>query len=328
MNILVTGATGFIGSNVARRLVELGYPVSILVRKKSNHRAVSDFENQVEVRYGDITDKSSLSSALKDVTHIYHCAGKAYIGGGKRDQLYNINVVGTRNLLEAALQRNVQRLVYTSSVSAIGITGTKEPADELQQWNLDNLKVDYYTSKHLAELEVGEAVKKGLDCVIVNPSYVFGAGDVNFNAGMLIRDLYLRKVPVYPSGGVNVADIEDVVLGHLAAMERGRTGERYILGGKNISYKELFDLICEIVGAPKVFVPITESIVKMFVAVTENARKFRRVTALANREILLTATKYFYYSSQKAINELGLKIRKPEESIYHAYKYYKTNRLL
>jgi dihydroflavonol-4-reductase len=328
MDVLVTGATGFIGSNLARRLVELGYPVRILMRKKSNHRAISDFESRVKIVYGDVTDKASLCEATKGVSHIYHCAGKAYIGSGKREQLYNINVAGTRNLLEAARENGVSRVVYTSSVSAIGITGTKKPADESQQWNLGDLKVDYYTSKHLAELEVAEAVKKGLDCVIVNPSYVFGAGDINFNAGMLIRDLYLRKVPFYPSGGVNVSDIEDVVDGHLAAMEKGRIGERYILGGKNLSYKELFDLICSIVGAPKVFVPITESIVKIFVSLTENARKIRRITALANREILLSATKYFYYTPQKAIQELGLKVRQPEESIVHAYEYYKMNHLL
>lgn len=328
MDVLVTGATGFIGSNLARRLVELGYPVRLLVRKNSNRRAISDIESRVKIVYGDITDKASLIEATKGVSQIYHCAGKAYIGPGKRTQLYNTNVVGTRNVLEAAMQNKVSRVVYTSSVSAIGITGTKEPADETQQWNLEDLKVDYFTSKHLAELEVAEAVKKGLDCVIVNPSYVFGAGDINFNAGMLIRDLYLRKVPAYPSGGINVSDIEDVVDGHIAAMEKGVTGERYILGGKNLSYKELFDMICDIVGAPKVFVPITESIVKLFIALTEKARKIKRITALANREILLSATKYFYYTPQKAIRELGLKVRRPEESIAHAYEYYKMNHLL
>lgn len=328
MDVLVTGATGFIGSNLARRLVELGYPVRILMRPKSNPRAISDLESRVKIVYGDVTDRASLEDAIKGVSHVYHCAGKAYIGPGKREMLYNVNVLGTRNVLDAALKNGVKRVVYTSSVSAIGITGTKQPADESQRWNLDDLKVDYFTSKHLAELEVAEAVKKGLDCVIVNPSYVFGAGDVNFNAGMLIRDLYLRKVPVYPSGGINVSDIEDVVDGHIAAMQKGRTGERYILGGKNLSYKELFDLICDIVGAPKVFVPLTESIVKLFVALTEKARKLRRITALANREILLSASKFFYYTPQKAIQELGLKIRQPEESIAHAYEYYKTHHLL
>ncbi len=328
MDVLVTGATGFIGSNLARRLVELGYPVRILVRKNSNHRAISDFESRVKIVYGDVTNQASLIEATKGVSHIYHCAGKAYIGSGKWEQLYNINVLGTRNLLEAARRNGVERVVYTSSVSAIGITGTKQPADETQKWNLADLKVDYYTTKHLAELEVAEAIKKGLDCVIVNPSYVFGAGDINFNAGLLIRDLYLRKVPAYPSGGVNISDIEDVVEGHIAAMQKGRSGERYILGGKNLSYKELFDLICDIVGAPKVVVPITGSIVKIFLTLTEKARKLKRITALANREILLSATKYFYYTPQKAIRELGLKVRQPEESIVHAYEYYKAHHLL
>jgi dihydroflavonol-4-reductase len=126
MDVLVTGATGFIGSNLARRLVELGYPVRILVRKNSNHRAISDFESRVKIVYGDVTDKASLIEATKGVSHIYHCAGKAYIGPGKREQLYNINVLGTRNLLDVARENGVARVVYTSSVSAIGITGTKK----------------------------------------------------------------------------------------------------------------------------------------------------------------------------------------------------------
>jgi dihydroflavonol-4-reductase len=328
MNILVTGATGFIGSNVARRLVGDGHQVNVLVRTRSNLQALEGIETKVHYSYGNLTDKESLLKATKDITHVYHCAGKAYIGAGRRDHLLAVNVQGTANLLEAALQNQVQRVVYTSSVSAIGITGTKQPANEMQQWNLSDLKVDYFTSKHLAELEVHKAVANGLDCVIVNPSYVFGARDINFNAGQLIRDLYLRKVPVYPSGGINVADIDDVVAGHLAAMEHGRIGERYILGGKNLSYKELFDMVCQIVGAPKVLIPITESVVKLFVAFTEKARRLRKISVLANREILLSSCKYFYYSSAKAIEELGIKMKTPEESIFDAYEWYRANKML
>jgi dihydroflavonol-4-reductase len=328
MNVLVTGASGFIGSNVARRLALDGYNVSVLVRKNSNLKALEGFDQKIKLVYGDVTDKDSLLAATKNITHLYHCAGKAYIGPNKREQLLKVNVTGTKNLLDAALTNNVKRVVYTSSVSAIGITGTKKPADETQVWNLDNLKVDYFTSKHLAELEVHEAVKNGLDCVIVNPSYVFGARDVNFNAGQLIRDLYLRKVPVCPLGGINVSDVDDVVAGHLAAMEKGRTGERYILGGKNLSYWELYTIVCEVIGAPRLFLPIGENVAKLFVYMTKKARRLRRISALANREILVSACKYFYYNSQKATHELGLQMKTPEESIFLAYDWYKRNKML
>ncbi len=333
MNILVTGASGFIGSAIARRLVADGYPVSVLVRKRSNLDALRDVVDKLDIRYGDVTDSDSLLTATQHVTHIYHAAGKAYIGPGKSHELYAVNVVGSQNLFNAALKNKVKRVVFTSSVSAIGITGTKSPADETLSWNLENLRVDYYKTKHLAELEAARAVENGLDCVIVNPSYVFGAGDVNFNAGRLIKDLYYHKVPVYPTGGICFADIDDVVQGHLAAMEKGRTGERYILGGENLTYKQVFDSICDVIGAPKVFVPITESVVKLFVALTARARRLRRITALANREILLTATKYFYYSSEKAKQELGFANTKSigdavQESIARAFHWYKLHQLL
>ncbi|MCS7012358.1 MAG: SDR family oxidoreductase [Chloroherpetonaceae bacterium] len=333
MNILVTGATGFIGAAVARKLVQRGEQVTLLVRNPHKLYAVEDILSSVEIRYGDVTDLPSLITATKGITHIYHCAGKAYIGPKREAELYAINVQGTKNLLQAAAYNDVQRIVYTSSVSAIGITGTKQPADESQRWNLDTLNVPYYTSKHLAEEAVREAAQKGQDCVIVNPSYVFGAGDINFHAGQLIRDLYYHKVPVYPTGGVCVADVEDVAEGHLAAMEKGQRGERYILGGENLTYKQIFDIICRVVGAPKVLVPLSESIVKIFVALTEKARRLRRITALANREILISATKFFYFTSQKAISELGFSNARSVgdafvETIARAFSWYRAHRLI
>ncbi len=333
MSVLVTGATGFIGSTLARKLVQRGEKVALLVRKQSKLHAIEDILDSVELRYGDITDLESLKSATRGIDYIYHCAGKAYIGPRRTQELYAINVQGTKNVLAAAEHNNVKRLVYTSSVSAIGITGTKQPADESQPWNLDKLNVPYYISKHLAEEEVRKAAQNRLDCVIVNPSYVFGAGDINFNAGQLIRDLYYHKIPVYPTGGVCVADVDDVAEGHIAAMERGKTGERYILGGENLTYKHVFDIICRVVGAPKVLIPLSESIVKIFLALTAQARRLHRITALANREILLSATKFFYFSSEKAKRELGFDNRHSVgdafvETIARAFSWYRSRQLI
>lgn len=333
MGVLVTGATGFIGSAIARKLVERGDRVALLVRKHSKLHAIEDILDSVELRYGDITDLESLQAATHGIDYVYHCAGKAYIGPKKAAELHAINVQGTKNVLTAAERNGVKRLVYTSSISAIGITGTKQPADESQRWNLDKLNVPYYTTKHLAEEEVRKAAQNGLDCVIINPSYVFGVGDINLNAGQLIRDLYHHKIPVYPTGGICVADVEDVAEGHIAAMERGKRGERYILGGENLTYKQVFDIICRVVGAPKVLVPLSESIVKIFVALTAKARRLHRITALANREILLSATKFFYFTSEKAKRELGFDNRHSVgeafvETIARAFSWYRSRRLI
>ncbi|MDX2129424.1 MAG: SDR family NAD(P)-dependent oxidoreductase [Chloroherpetonaceae bacterium] len=328
MNVLVTGASGFIGANVARKLVEKKFPVTLLVREKSNLQAVDDILDKVTLRYGDVTDRKSIFEAMEGITNVYHCAGKAHIGGGKDRQLYAINVEGTRNVLEAAMHEEVKKVVYTSSVSAIGITGTKEPADENQDWNLDELNVTYFKTKHLAENEVKVAVDQGLDCVIVNPSYVFGEWDVNFNAGRLIKDLYFHKIPVYPTGGINVADVQNVVNGHLVAMEGGLKGERYILGGENLTYKEVFDTICRIVKAPRVWLPLYKSLVRLFVNLTADMRIHRKISALANREILESSSKYFYYSSKKAYSTLAYQRTPFDESIFRTFNWYKEKGLL
>ncbi|NTW49861.1 MAG: SDR family NAD(P)-dependent oxidoreductase [Chlorobiales bacterium] len=328
MKVLVTGATGFIGSSVLKRLVNEGYETAALVRAHSNLEAISDFADKVELRYGDVTDAGSVSNAMKGISHVYHCAGVARIGPGHDDLLYKVNVEGTRSVLREAMRNDVERVVFTSSVSAVGITGSKKPANEDQVWNLDKLNVTYFKTKHLAEQEVSQAVKQGLDCVTVNPSYVFGPGDINFNAGRLIRDLYHRKIPFYPIGGVCVVDIDVVVDGHLAAMKKGRMGERYILGGENISYKTVFDTICNIVGAPKVSIPMLPALIKMFIKVTENARKLKKVSALINQEILASSSKYLYYDSSKARRELGLGEKTFEESIRNTFHWYKSLRLL
>lgn len=328
MKILVTGATGFIGSNVLKRLVTQGHHVVALVRRSSNLDAFGDYVKDVELRYGDITDKDSVEKASEGVQQVYHCAGMARLGPGKEEKLNSINVDGTKNVLDSALSKNVEKVVYTSSVSAVGITGTKKPANELQKWNLDMLNIHYFKTKYLAEQEVQNAVKKGLDCVVVNPSYVFGPGDINFNAGRLIRDLYHRRIPFYPVGGVCVVDIDIVVDGHLAAMEKGRTGERYILGGENITYKQVFDTICKVVGVPKVAFPLIPSLTKMFVKLTERARKLHHVSALVNLEILESSSQFLYYDSTKAKQELGIGECSFEETIQNTFDWYKSYRML
>jgi len=328
MKSLVTGATGFIGSNVLRQLVNDGHEAVALVRQKSNLDAISDILDRVELRYGDITDKPSILAASNGVRHIYHCAGMARIGPGHVDKLHKINVDGTRHVMEVAKESNVERVVFTSSVSAVGITGTKKPADETQTWNLDELNVPYFKTKHLAEKEVHKAVDDGVDCVIVNPSYVFGPGDINFNAGGLIRDLYYRRIPFYPTGGVCIVDINDVVAGHISAMHNGKKGERYILGGQNVPYKEVFDTICRIVGVPKVNIPMFPSLVKLVLKVTEKARKKHKISALANTEILTSASKFLYYDSSKAIKELGFSQTPFEKTLENTFHWYKSFRLL
>jgi dihydroflavonol-4-reductase len=324
MKIMVTGATGFMGSCVLRRLLAEGMPCAVLVRPASKLTNIDDLRDRVEVRHGDVTDAASLRSALHGITHVYHCAGLPRIGPSYAELLHQVNVAGTRNMLRAARENGVERFLYTSSVTAIGITGTKQPATEEQPWNLGGLQVTYFTTKHLAEQEVARAVGEGLDCVIANPGYAFGPGDINFNSGRIIRDLYRRKVPFYPLGGISVIDVGVAVDGIVAVMEKGRTGERYILGGENIAYKDFFDLVCGIVGVPKIRVPILPILVKLVVKLAENSHRPRNITPLVNREILMASTKHLYYDPAKARRELGLGERPIAASLREAFAWYRA----
>lgn len=326
MHVLVTGATGFIGSHILRHLVAQGVETSAFVRRHSDTGIIADLLPKIHLRYGDVTDKPSVCEAMRGITHVYHCAGKVSISSKRSETVYRVNVDGTKHVAQAALSHGVQRFVYTSSVSAIGITGTTAPATETTAWNLAHFNVPYYHAKHLAESEVLSAVAEGLDAVIVNPSYIFGEGDVHFNAGGLVRDLYRRRIPAYPLGGVCVANVDHVAAAHLAAMQYGRTGERYILGGSNLSYKTLFDLICRITGAPKVFLPITKLIERVILKVSQ--WKALGITSLANPEILATTQAHLYYDSSKAKRELDLQPTLVEDTLRRTFEWYRSRNLL
>lgn len=326
MKTLITGATGFIGSHLLRHVVAEGASVAVLVRPRSDTAMIADLLPHIELRYGDVTDKESVCRAMKGVSQVYHSAGRVSISSRGVASLHRINVEGTKHVLQAAAEHGVRRVVYTSSVSAIGITGTDVPANETQAWNLGRFNVPYYHTKHLAEEAVREAVGRGLDAVIVNPSYVFGAGDVHFNAGGLVRDLHHRRIPAYPTGGVCVADIDDVAKAHIAAMRLGKSGERYIVGGENLSYKQVFDTICGVIAAPKVWLPISQVMQRMLALLAKS--QLFGITALANPEILTTTRERFYFDSSKAVGELGLTHTPFAETIRRTFEWYRHRKLL
>ncbi len=329
--ILVTGATGFIGSRLVRKLVASDDQVFILVRKTSDLSAIASLLDRVRLVYGDVTDPASVQSAMKDIDIVYHSAGLTYMGDSdsKKDVLYRINVLGTRNIMQAALEAGVKRVLHVSSISAVGIArGKKNPVDENAQWNFDSIQLEYARTKHLGELEVTEAVSKGLDCVIVNPAFVFGAGDLNFNAGRLILDVYKRRLPFYPLGGVCVIDVDIVAETIITAMEKGRTGERYIIGGENVSYKQLVDTISRVTGAPKVMLPLPFWLGKIFKSILDRYKIRNRISKLFNLSMFRVASEYLYFDSSKALRELNMRQEPHEQSIRSAFEWYRDHKML
>ena len=329
--ILVTGATGFIGSRLVRKLLAGNNSVYALVRKSSNLELFSDIADKINFVEGDVTVADSLRSAFDGMDHIYHSAGYTYMGGanGKAGLLHSINVEGTRNVMQAALDKQVSRVVHVSSITAVGIsTKNGKPCDESSLWNFDGIGLLYAETKRQSEVEVKKAVEKGLDCVIVNPAFVFGAGDLNFNAGRLIKDVYHKKMPFYPLGGVCVVDVEIVVEAIIRAMEVGRTGERYILGGDNVTFKELADIISRVTGTRIFMMPLPYSVAKVLHNLLVVLHTKNRVSKLFNPTMFRVASEFLYFSSEKAVRELGMRTEPIEFSIRRAFEWYKEEGLL
>jgi dihydroflavonol-4-reductase len=328
-NILVTGATGFIGSRLVERLVATTTDrIHILVRKTSDLTALSGVLDKVHMHYGDITDRVAVEAAMQGMNLVYHTAGITYMGDKANAQLYPINVEGTRNVLQAAKAAGVDRMLHVSSISAVGIAMKRKPLDETAVWNFDLVGLEYAKTKHLAELEVLEAVKTGLDCVIVNPAFVFGAGDVNFNAGRLIKDVYRRRLPCYPTGGICVVDVDIVSETIISAMEKGRKGQRYIIGGENVTYKQLIDTIARVTGAPRVLFPFPFWLGKLLRPVIEKLKEMGKVSKLFNLSIFRVTSEFLYFDSSKAERELGMRREPHEACMRKAYEWYREQNML
>jgi dihydroflavonol-4-reductase len=250
---LVTGASGFIGSALARRLVAEGRTVRALVRASSRHDLIGPVEDRLQLHAGDVTDPSSLVDAFEGVGRVFHCAGRIGYGGRREGRrLFAVNVGGTANVLDAAERGGARRVVLVSSVAAIGRpAGPERPVDENAEWTDSRMDSAYGRSKYLAELEGQRAVAEGLDVVIVNPSLVFGPGRPDETTMRIVELVRRGRARAYPAGGTNVVDVEDVVTGILAAMDRGQTGRRYILGSENLTWKEIFDILADAFGRPR-----------------------------------------------------------------------------
>jgi dihydroflavonol-4-reductase len=256
---LVTGATGLLGGNLVRTLHAAGHQVRILVRKNSKTFHIDDLKD-VEKIEGDITDAASLDSAFEGVDQVFHCAATVSMWPAMDQQMVAVNIDGTQNIIDATEKYKVNRLIHCSSVDGIGLpeNGTT-PSNENTPWNWDRLGHEngYARTKYESQQLVLEATKKGrIDAVIVNPTYMLGAYDPKPSSGQMILEVAAGKALGYTSGGNNFVDVEDVAEAMITAAAKGKTGEMYILGGKNMSYKEIFTLIAEVLGVAPPRFPI------------------------------------------------------------------------
>jgi len=313
MKTLVTGATGFIGSVLVRRLLHKGVDVRILRRNTSKLDLLGEHERFVEHCVGDVLDPESLKGAMEGMETVYHAAALVAIPARNRKlaaYMHKVNVDGTANVVNAALAGGIQRVVHTSSIAALGRAGGESASsDETTAWTESFTKTPYAYSKYDAELQIHRGIAEGLDAVMVNPSLVFGPGRSGENTTALFEAVTgPRKLPV-PSGSVNVVDVEDVAAGHILAMEKGRTGERYILGGENLPWAALFRMFAESMGVPVPQRKMSKKLAMIVAVLLEGGAFLVRKDPPLDRTMVRGLCQSWHISSDKAIKELGYSYR-------------------
>ena len=324
MKILVTGSTGFLGSAIARELLSDGRDVRLLVRKGADTRNIDDLD--VEMALGDLRDPSSLKSALTGCSVLYHAA--AYYSLWDRDQrlIYDINVAGTRNILQAARECGLDRVVYTSTVGCIGLNPDGAPADETTPFDPATLSNDYKRSKYQAEQVALQFAESGLPVVIVNPSTPIGPRDIKPTpTGKIVLDFLNRNMPAYLDTGLNLIDVADCARGHLLAEKKGTPGERYILGNCNMSLFEILLTLESITGlkAPRIKIPYWAALAAGWVCETLSNHVTGRPPAIPLAGVRMA--KYFmYFDSSKAVRELGLPQNPVETALKQAVDWFQS----
>jgi dihydroflavonol-4-reductase len=325
MTTLLTGATGFLGSALARELIKEGQTLKLLVRKNTDTRNIDDLD--CEVTYGDLRDPESLKTALVGCKTLYHTA--AYYSLWSRDKklIYDINVKGTRNILESALEAGIEKVIYTSTVGCIGLSDNGSPANEDQPMNPAFLCNDYKLSKYQAEQVALELFGRGLPVVIVNPSTPVGPRDIKPTpTGQIILDFMNHKMPAYIDTGLNLIDVVDCARGHILAEAKGQPGERYILGNKNMSLKEILLTLEFLTGikAPRIKMPYWVAYLAGSACewISNSITHQPPAVPLAGVKM----AKYFmYFDSSKAVRELGLPQNSVENALGKAVSWFREN---
>lgn len=329
MTSFVTGATGFVGSAVVKQLLAAGESVRALARPNSDRRNLEGLP--IEVFEGDLREKRRLEKALHGCQALFHVAADYRLWTPRPQELYDANVQGSQNILCAAAEAGVKRIVYTSSVATLGLNADGAPADEETPSNLEGMIGHYKRSKFLAEKAAKELVDKlGLNLVIVNPSTPIGPRDIKPTpTGRVIVMAASGGLPAYVDTGLNVAHVNDVATGHLLAFERGEVGNRYILGGENLTLREILEIIAHLTGRrpPKIRLP-SRAVLPIAYLTQGWARLTSGKEPMTTVDGVRMARKCMFFSNTKAIESLGYKFRPAEEAFHDAIAWFRTHHYL
>ena len=325
MLAFVTGATGFLGSHVARVLSEQGAELRLLVRSTSNLKNLQGLK--AETATGDLRDSASLEKAMSGCDTVFHVAADYRLWVRDPAEMYRSNVGGTRAILEAARKIGVRRVVYTSSVGTIGFTSDGKPADEDSPVSLADMIGHYKRSKFMAEQIALEAGRSGLQVVTVNPTTPVGEQDVKPTpTGRIVLDFLKRKFPAYVETGLNLVDVRECARGHVMALEKGRSGERYILGGEDLTLKQILDKLAKLTGlpSPRVKLPYIFAFAAGVVDEAITAGLLHHEPR-ATVDTVRMGKKKMFASSAKAERELGWKLVPAEDALRRAVEWFRAN---
>ncbi len=325
MLALVTGASGFVGSAVARRLLDAGHRVRALVRPTSDRRNLVGLS--LEIVHGDLTESPSLVRALEGCDALFHVAADYRLWTPVPEELYRANQAGAVNIMRAALAAGVARIVYTSSVATLGWNKDRSPADEATPSTIEDMIGHYKRSKFLAEAEVTRMVEReGLPAVIVNPTAPVGPRDIRPTpTGRMILDAARGRVPAYVDTGLNIVHVDDVAQGHLLAYERGRIGARYILGAENLTLQQILTRVATIAGQKPPRIRLPHNAILPIAYVAEAWARISRREPLVTIDGVRLSKKTMFFSSDKATRELGYAPRPADAALTDAVLWYREH---
>lgn len=321
----VSGATGFIGSAVVRELVAQGRKVRALVEPGASTTNLDDLPdvNKISV---DVNDRAGMLQALEGAKHFFHLAAIYKVWSLEPEAIWRVNLEGMTTSLLAARDAGVERIVYTSSIAAVGLGEGQTPADENTPWNIGDIANDYIASKHQAERVAFRLAEAGLPVVIVNPAFPFGRGDVGPTpTGEIILNLLRGKVPGVGAGGFCAIDVDDVAKAHVAALTKGRVGERYILGNHNVTLRDFFALVADVAGMKAPKLPIPAVFARGFASSMEWwSDHVSKKPPLATNKSVQYMQRYAFFDGTKARRELGMPCTPLRESVEKAVEYFRT----
>ncbi|SFK84801.1 dihydroflavonol-4-reductase [Nitrosomonas aestuarii] len=325
MKSLVTGATGFLGSAVMHCLLNAGHDVRLLVRANSDRRNIENLP--VDVVIGDLLDHQSLENAVNGCDYLFHVAADYRLWIPDPQTMYDINVHGTKALIIAAANAGLKRIIYTSSVATLGLIPDGTPANEETPSSLKSIHGHYKRSKYIAEQTVMDLMNQHrLPLVVVNPSAPIGPRDIRPTpTGRIVLDTLSNKMPAYVNTGLNVAHVDDIAYGHWLACQHGKIGERYILGGDNMTLLEILDTLDDITGQRKKRINLPINLMLPIAWAMEKIATVTHKEPRATLDSIRMAQKLMYFTSDKAIRELGYQYRPARQALEDAVKWYQDN---